>query len=180
MSVNSNDRPGAADAFSNLLCNTSNIESIYSSNHTLENLTIEENIISPEPPQQLVPLLIINKCTNKHHVTIKKILRYHPNIDMSPLYELDMKEGEQNLKGLPYLIAWFKEASAAAAVDLDSDDSSISSDDSSNYGEDSYNYHVKEQKLSAIYQFVKAMPMLFVPASHHVRTNCNGNKRKRK
>ena len=119
----------------------------------------------------------MNKGTNKHHVTIKKILRYHPNIDMSPLYELDMKEGEQNLKGLPYLIAWFDEASAA--VDLD--DSSISSDDSSNYGEDSYNYHVKEQKLSAIYQFVKAMPMLFVPASHHVvRTNCNGNKRKRK
>ena len=156
LTVDDLDHLGAADTFSNLLCNTSSIDSIYSSNHTLETLTFK---CFEKPPQQLLPLLIMNKGTNKHHVTIKKILRYHPNIDMSPLYELDSEGGEYNLKALPYLIAWFDEASKAV---LDVGKRRHFSDDSSDYGEDSYDYQVDEQKLSALYQFVKTMPMLFV------------------
>ena len=52
LSVNSNDRRGAAYTFSNLLCNKSSIDSIYSSNHTLNTLTFE---FLEQPPQQLIP-----------------------------------------------------------------------------------------------------------------------------
>jgi len=65
LTVDDLDQLRAVDTFSNLLCNTSSIDSIHSSNHTLETLTFK---FFEQPPQQLVPLLIINKCTNKHHV----------------------------------------------------------------------------------------------------------------
>lgn len=49
---------------------------------------------------------------------------------------------------------------------LDDGESSVSSDDSSD-SDESYDYHVEDRKLSAIYQFALAMPLLFVPASHN-------------
>jgi len=67
-----------------------------------------------------------------------------------------MKDGEHNLKALPYLIAWFDEASKAV-LDVGKRSHCHFPDDCSDYGEDSYDYHVKEQKLSAIYQFVKTI-----------------------
>ena len=67
--------------FSSVLCNTSSINSIYSSNHTLEALTLPRNIAL----RTLKLLLNWNKGTNnKSHVAIRKILKCHPNIDMEP------------------------------------------------------------------------------------------------
>ena len=34
-------------------------------------------------------------------------------------------------------------------------------------GEKVINYNIGERKLSAIYQFAKAMPLLFVPVAHN-------------
>ena len=48
--------------------------------------------------------------------------------------------------------------------------------DSSDSEEEESHYHVEERKLSAVYQFVQAMPLLFVPASHSKRVD---KKRKR-
>ena len=90
---------------------------------------------------------------------MKKILKHHPNIDMEPHFDWDADEDEQNLKALPYVIAWFDKARAAVA---DDDDES---------------YNIEEKKLSAIFQFAKSMPLLFVPTSD-IKKDVN-KKRKR-
>ena len=63
---------------SKLFCNkTSQYEhSTYASNHTLEYLDgVEHHTL-------LNLLLEMNRGTNKSHVAMKKVLRYHPNVDM--------------------------------------------------------------------------------------------------
>ena len=98
---------------------------------------------------EILSLLQLNEETNKSHVAIKKILKYHPNINMQPLFKWNMEgEGERNLKALPYVIAWFERAEGVACEE----------------GRESYN--IDRRKLDTIYQFAKAMPLLFVPASH--------------
>ena len=70
---------------------------------------------------------------------------------MEPLFEWNMEgEGERNLKALPHVVAWFERAGEAVADDEG--------------GEESCN--IDERKLSAMYQFAKAMPLLFEPVSH--------------
>ena len=123
------------DIFSNILCNTTSINAIYSSNHTLKTLSL-----GYRHGQHLASLLKLNKDTNKSHVAIKKILKYHPNIDVESLFEWDA-EGEQTLKALPHVINWFERTKVAVA------------DDGEEYG-------IEERKLSAIFQFAKAMPLL--------------------
>ena len=134
-------QPSLQDAFDRLLCNTSNINDTYASNHTLEQIGLRHST------ERLEYLLDLNGDTNKSHVAIKKILKYHPNIDMEPLFDWDAEEGEQNLKALPHVVGWFDRAEEAVA-------------------DDDKNYNVEEKKLSAILQFTKAVPLLFVPASH--------------
>ena len=134
-------QPSLQDAFDRLLCNTSNINDTYDSNHTLESTGLRHST------DRLEYLLDLNKDTNKSRVVIKKILKYHPNIDMEPLFDWDADEDEQNLKALPHVVGWFDRAKEAVA-------------------DDDENYNVEEKKLTAIMQFAKAMPLLFVPASH--------------
>ena len=95
----------------------------------------------------------MNHCIFKSHVAIKKILEYHPNINMEPLFELDEK-GERTLKGLPLIIDWYERAKEANTSVM----------------------KVDRQKLSAIYQFALAMPLLFIPTKH---TKGRDTKRKR-
>ena len=126
------------DIFSNVLCNTTSINDIYSSNHTFETLSM-----GYRHGQQLASLLKLNNDTNKSHVAIKKILKYHPNIDMGPLFEWGMEEdGEQTLKALPYVVSWFGRAEVAVA------------------DEEGETYRINDRKLSAIFQFAKVMPLL--------------------
>ena len=154
LGVNQVDQSGV-DIFSKLLCDVSSINSIYSSNHTLEKV-----VFTRQSHRKLEPLLDLNKCNNKSRVAIRKILKYHSNIDMEPFFEWNMEgEGERNLKALPYMVAWFDRAGEAVA---------------GNEGEESYN--IGERKLSALYQFAQAMPLLFVPVPHNKRGD---NKRKR-
>ena len=124
-----------------VLCNKSNINDTYNSNHTLELLELRHSNV------EIDLLLDLNKDTNKQRVAIKKILKHHRHIDMEPLFDWEADEDEQNLKALPYAIDWFDRAEEAVA-------------------DDDKNYNVKEKKLSAILQFTKAMPLLFVSASH--------------
>ena len=142
------------DIFARVLCNTSSINKIYSSNHTFEQLGLSSHGVG----YQLDSLLQLNRYTNKSHVAIKKILKYHPSIDMEPLFEWNMEgNGERDLKALPYVIAWFGRARDAVA------------------GTEEGGSKIFRRKLSAIFQFAQDMPLLFVPASH-VK---GGNKRKR-
>lgn len=137
----------AGRVFSELLCNNSSINSLHSSNHTIDQL-----IIPGYRAKHFRLLHHLNDRTNKRHVAILKILRNIPNIDMSPLFGVDL-EDDLTLKALPHVIAWFQRASEAVAFEED-ENSSMPGDDN------------EEQKLSAIYQFVRAMPLMFVPPSH--------------
>ena len=140
-------------SFSQILCNTSSIGATYSSNHTLEAIECSYAEIG----EHLSSLLERNQLTNKSHVAIRKILHYHPNIDMEPMFEWDA-EGDQTLKALPYVVDWFDRA-GVAVTDV--------------RGERN---NVEERKLSAMFQFALTMPLLFVPASH---IKVDSKKRKR-
>jgi hypothetical protein len=69
-------------------------------------------------------------------------------MDMEPLFLCD-SEGEQTLKALPYVLGWFGRATEAIGVGEEADRI----------------YNVGAKKLSAIYQFAKAMPQLIVSHS---------------
>ena len=83
----------------------------------------------------------MNEGKNKDHAAIRKILKTHPDIDMEPLFEWDTEEGKKS-KGFTY-IAWFERAEEAAAD-----------------GEVREGYNIDQRKLSTIYQFALAMPLL--------------------
>ena len=124
----------------------------------------------------LATVLDLNKGTNKSHVAIKKILKYHPNIDMEPLFEWDA-DGEQSLKALPYVIDWFKRAKEAVA-----DEDMLADNEDEDDEDDDYDYCVDERKLSAIFQFAKAMPLFFEGIARYGRNESgrsDNNKRKR-
>jgi len=129
------------EVFSNVLCNTSSINNTYSSNHTLSDLQLSQ------VGQELSSLIDTNEDDNKSHVAIRKILKFHPNIDTEPLFEWDA-EGEHTLKALPYVMNWFERARVAVA------------------DEDEEEYNIEGRKLSAIFQFAKTMPLLFEGISH--------------
>ena len=138
--------PSLTDVLSKLLCDTSSINSIHSSNHTLQAMSWDQRTV-----QQLlvsvVPLLQLNNGTNKNHVAIKKILKYQPDIDMSPLFDWNMEgDGERDLKALPYVLSWFDRAEEAVADDEEGGES----------------YNIGARRLSSMYQFAKAMPLMFV------------------
>ena len=84
--------------FSKLLCDTSNINNTFLSNHTLSNLGMH----NMEP--YVASLLELNGiCMNKRQVAIEKILMRHQHFDMQPFFEWD-------LKVLPFAIKWFERA----------------------------------------------------------------------
>ena len=144
------------DVFSNVLCNTSNINNTYSSNHTLNMATLGGQAAG----QHFASLLRLNDGTNKSHVAIRKILNYHSNIDMEPFFEWDA-EGDQTLKALPYVVTWFERAGVAVADDNDEE------------------YNIEERKLSSVFQFAKTMPILFEGMSYQSRQQKTKEKRLR-
>ena len=110
---------------------------LYSSNHTLSKLFLPEH----DNPNHLNYLQKMNRERNKSYVAMRKILKYHPKIDMEPFFGWDA-EDEWTLKGLPYVLAWFEKAREA----------------------DHY-FAVEKRKLLAIYEFAKATPLKFAASS---------------
>ena len=131
-------RKTTIDAFCKVLFNSSSINDIYSSNHALKQVYFKRR---RDNGLQLTSLLQLNDRTNKSHVAIEKILHHYSDIDMTPLFELDVEGGERTLKALPYVVAWFQSAREATSYTW---------------------YDVDRRELSAIYQFAQAMPHLFV------------------
>ena len=112
------------------------------------------------------PLLQLNQDTNKKYVAIVKILRYHPNIDVKPLFAWDIEEDEDTLKALPYIIDWFNRAEVAVNERGERRVARI--------------YNVDQKKLSAIYQFAQAMPLLFAAATPFVASHAKDESAKAK
>ena len=132
------------DSFCKAFCNTSSIGNTYMSNHTIDYVEISWEW----QERKLENLYVMNRNENKSDVAMKKILKHHAIIDMKPFFDLGAEEGEWNLKALPVIIDWFERAEKAVA------------------GEVEENYNIEQKKLSAIYQFARTMPSLFVPPSH--------------
>ena len=86
-------------AFSNLICNSSSINSTFLSNHTLRYVGDEqyENAI-------IEPLLDLNARLNKKEVATIKILQNHDDFDMLPFFEWEFK-------CLPLVLNWLERAS---------------------------------------------------------------------
>jgi len=135
------------DNFCSSLCNKLSINDIYTSNHTLESIKCHGLYGS-----RLATLLELNKSKrNKRHVAIKKILLYYTSeFDMEPLLSVKEDDSERDLKAMPHVISWFETAREAIIEDVPRAHNDL-----------------EIKKISAIYQFVTAMPMLFVPATHH-------------
>jgi len=150
-----------SDDFCRSLCNTSSINDIYSSNHTLLSISFDRG----DTGAKLASLLKLNRSTeNKRHVAIKKILlHYKDDYDMEPLFDLSL-DGERDLKALPHVLSWFETAKLLRHILFPVGDVPRALND------------FEMKKISALYQFVNAMPMLFIPATHG---KGGGNKRKR-
>ena len=82
-------------------------------------------------PQDVKQLLALNEQTDKHDVAIKKILKYHPDFDVEPFFEW-------NLKALPLVLSWFERARGMSAESEE---------------------EIQKRQLSTMYNFVRGMPL---------------------
>lgn len=141
------------NAVENAICNTTNIHSLHTSNHTFsmlryDSIMLRIGVAWCEPP---VSIQFLNEKENKHHVAIIKILLFYPPVDMRLFFEWGMDEDDApTLKALPYVVDWFERAKAA-----------ISNDDGTWHHYDTAWHNIDAKVLSAIYLFAKEMPLLF-------------------
>jgi len=127
-------------SFSRILCDRSSLDATFHSNHTLNDLgSILHLPINPL-------LTFLNRGLDKKQVAVQKILLCHANLDMEPLLEWD-------LKVLPLAVTWFDRARNYAR------------DDESNIYAQNEESNVDARKLSAVYQFVRALPMECIPSA---------------
>ncbi len=122
-------------AFSKLLCDTSSVNNTYLSNHTL----VEIGDYGRGVPSDLAKYLKFNRAPHQF-TAIRKILYSHPDIDMEPLLRW-------KLKCLPQVVSWLEKVKTCWSWNLF--------------------YYLKEstesikcRQLSAIYKFVRGMPLL--------------------
>lgn len=123
--------------FANVLCDSTTINNIYLSNHTIEligkhytNYTQSEDQIIPD---------VIRSCLYFHNhrqmntkkIAYCKIMVHHDDIRMDPLFEW-------NLKFLPMMVTWFTNVHKMWEMPV-----------------------VQSTKLSCIFQFVRGMPFYF-------------------
>ena len=130
-------------AFSRLLFDTSSVNNTYLSNHTLEKIRdfVPE---MQDTPQDIVQYLKWNESL-KQAAAICKILHSHPDIDITPLFEF-------NLKCLPFVVAWLEKAKSYL--------------DNVNESTESF----QSRQLSAVYKFVRGMPQLVVDGYRRQKT----------
>ena len=98
LNLNNNqiDQSMIGDSFCKLLCNNSSVNNTYSSNHTLE------EVQGCDRWGEVASLLGCNRYMKEYAAAaINKILRYHPNIDMEPFFEMGTEDSERDLQGLP-------------------------------------------------------------------------------
>jgi hypothetical protein len=130
-------------SFSRLLCDTSSVNNTYLSNHKLEQL---ESFWNASTPPEIVQYLRINR--RREHVAIYKILMSHSDFNMEPLFRW-------KLKFLPLIVAWFDERD-------DTLDFMYLAELYDSFEVDKVSARMGSRKLSAVYQFIRGMPLLVV------------------
>ncbi|KAL9188741.1 hypothetical protein ACHAXT_007119 [Thalassiosira profunda] len=132
------------DAFSTALCDTSDANRTYLSNHTLSEISGLNNM-----PAGVARLLRMNEeGHDEKRIAMKKVVLNH-YLNVEPLLEWD-------LKALPLAINWFEKAATLASQE----------------GSGCEHVNVEAEKLSAIYQFARSLPLMFVPSK-----KCTGKRR---
>ena len=121
--------------FSKLLCDTSSVNNTYLSNHTLQCLGDERGIFNFIPTNIISNLVLNRRNRTKQQIAMIKILQNHSHFDMEPFFEWEFKV-------LPITVSWFAKASACTTF--------------------LYDEKINKMKLSAVYDFIKEFPMLYI------------------
>ena len=138
--------------FSTLLCDTSSVNNVYLSNHTLENIG-SRYYFDHQMPSSLKRYLQLNR-QNECDVPTCKILMSHYNLDMTPFLQW-------KLKLLPFVVAWFERAQSCRTYLKESITSS------------------ERRELSAMYQFIHGLPLLAANGFYkQMSTEAHSKKRK--
>jgi len=100
--------------------------------------------------------------------TLRTLLKLNLAVDMEPLFKLDTDDDERNLKALPSVIDWFDRRVRKSIIDLfvresNQNEEVDSSIDARKKKEEVLN-SINARKLSAIFQFARAMPLQFIPS----------------
>ncbi|KAK1734231.1 leucine-rich repeat protein [Skeletonema marinoi] len=134
--------------FSKALCDTSSVNSTYLSNHTICQFWLfgGDDGVPTILPRDISRYLRLHE-EHPQHVARCKILMKHPHLDMTPFFEW-------KLKFLPMAVAWFERAMPCTALTIHDQHPDLrrrvldESDES-----------FESRKLTAMYEFVRGMPM---------------------
>ena len=120
-------------SFATLLCDTSSINNTYQSNHTIELIGESYNVGSPvNQVHELVRnLLRMTENANSRGIAKCKILLYHRDLDVEPVFKWD-------LKFLPLMVTWFEKIYRCNMLP------SI--------------FNTRCSELSVVYKFIRGMP----------------------
>ena len=125
------------NVFSKLLCDSSTPNSAYLSNHTLGSVGClwGWDAVADEYQSNISPWLELNKNSSSSNAAAKvKVLRCFPDLNMTPLFQWDMKL-------LPFAKAWFEGITPA------------------DKGWGDLAETIRSRELSVIYIFVRGMPV---------------------
>ncbi len=117
-------------AFSRLLCDTSSMSNTYLSNHTLQRV----GDYGLDIPEDVAQYLKWNKSL-KHAAALCKILRSHPDVDITPLFQF-------NLKCLPLVVEWLEKTKSYCEEVNESSEA------------------FQCRQISTVYKFIRGMPLL--------------------
>jgi len=138
---NCNITPEGWAPFSKLLCDTSSVNDTYMSNHTLYYVGDDLYEDDFNDISGIKHHLALNEGGHyqgwtREIIAMKKIVHAHSHFDMQPFFEWEFKV-------LPIMISWFTKA-AACTITAE------------------YDEKVNKMKLSAVYDFIKEFPLLYV------------------
>eukprot|EP00984_Skeletonema_dohrnii_P002838 scaffold972_cov126-Skeletonema_dohrnii-CCMP3373.AAC.2 len=136
-------------ALSTLLCDTSSINNIYLSNHTLRNFG------TGDTPSNIVQYLKLNEIYDRRAVAKCKILLHHPDLNVEPFFL-------HKLKFLPIVMSWLQSGSGRLCR---------------GHLEELYSEYQKRE-LSTVYKFIRGMPLLASDGYWNQRLNIVRSKRR--
>ncbi|KAL7459865.1 hypothetical protein ACHAWC_011871 [Mediolabrus comicus] len=139
-------------AFSKLLHDTSSTNNTYLSNHILKQIGQSDSRGTPEDVKSSLEL---NCLRNKQKVAMLKILGHHG-------VQLDFDTGSLfrwKLKFLPLIVTWLERARSVFSVFVDA------------FDEEDILEALEGMKLSAVYKYVRGVPLLIIDGYNSRRTS---------
>ncbi len=158
LQIDSNITARGWAALSRLLCDTSSVNHTYLSNHTIIEIGGYEFMSSLGIRPDFVEYLKLNRELSRHSTAICKILRSHPDIDMEPLFRW-------KLKCLPLVVSLLRQVGTCLYL--------------FNFLKES-TWSIECRQLSAVYKFVRGIPLLTVEGYRSQKMTDSGLKSKKR